>query len=166
MEAAVWGFVGVVIGGIITGFVSIRLETIRADREASLDSAKRADDRRLGRDAFQREGLLALQDAVGEVNSSLVKYRTRQAGYVPEADLPVRYQASTFRVITLRSRVADKEIREAAAGFIAAAGRITGAHTEADADVALGEAGTFAHRVIERSGELIHATFVEPTPKS
>ena len=61
MDAAAWGFVGVVIGGVITGGVAIAAEWLRGRHESILDSSKRGDDRRLAREAFQRENLLDLQ---------------------------------------------------------------------------------------------------------
>ena len=48
----------------MTGWFTIRAESVRADRESKLDSAKRLDNRRLDRDRFQRETLLALQTDV------------------------------------------------------------------------------------------------------
>jgi hypothetical protein len=72
MDAAVWGFIGVVTGGLITGIVTVISERMRADKEAALDSAKRQDDRRIGSDAFQRQTLLALQEAlVASTGSSM-----------------------------------------------------------------------------------------------
>jgi hypothetical protein len=62
MDGAIWGFIGVVIGGLIT----IAAEWIRGHSASGLDSAKRADDRRLSRDAFQRENLLRLQERLAE----------------------------------------------------------------------------------------------------
>jgi hypothetical protein len=64
MDGAVWGFIGVVVGGLITGLVTIFAESIRADKAAALDGAKRQDDRQIGRDAFQRQNLLDLQVAL------------------------------------------------------------------------------------------------------
>ena len=64
MDNAIWAVVGLLLGSLITGYFANRRERIRADREAALDGAKRQDDRRLGRDSFQRESLLALQDAM------------------------------------------------------------------------------------------------------
>lgn len=163
MDPAVWGFVGVIVGGLITGLVTIWAEKIRADKVAALDSAKRQDDRRLSRDNFQRETLLALQDAIGDVNAMMVRYRVRLEGHAPAADTPALYQAATGNVITLRSRIGDEQIREAAGAFIQAAGQMTGARDGSTSDDALGRAAGHARRVLDRSGELIQATFAEPS---
>ena len=66
MDGAIWGFIGVVVGGLIAGTIAIVAERIRGANEASLDGARRQDDRRLGRDDSQRETLLRLQDAVND----------------------------------------------------------------------------------------------------
>ena len=50
----------------ITGAVTIWAESIRADKAATLDSAKRQDDRQLGRDHFQRETLLLVQEVLAD----------------------------------------------------------------------------------------------------
>ena len=100
MDAAIWGFIGVVVGGLITGLVSIRLETIRADKEAAFDSAKRSDDRQLGRDAFTRDTLLNLQDAFGVLLGQLVEYRTRLGGSPPAPDLRIAIPSRVVSVVS------------------------------------------------------------------
>ena len=163
MDPAVWGFVGVIVGGLITGLVTVWAEKIRAEKVAALDSAKRQDDRRLSRDNFQRETLLALQDAVGDVNAMMVRYRVRLDGHAPDADTSDLYRIATGKVITLRSRIGDEQIRDAAGAFIQTAGQMTGTLDAATSDEALGRAAGHARRVLDRSGELIQATFVEPS---
>lgn len=162
MEPAIWGFVGVIIGGLITGLVSIRLETIRADKAAALDSAKRRDDRELALDQFQREALLAMQDAVGDVNAHMIRHRMRFDGVVPAPDTPEKYRIATGRVIMLRSRIADEQIREAAATFVQVVGQMTATQDAISAEEGIARAAVPARIVIERSGELIRATFVDP----
>jgi hypothetical protein len=66
MDSAVWGFVGVVIGGLITGGVTLWAQKLRGDQEAALDGAKRQDDRTIARDQFQRANLLELQERFHE----------------------------------------------------------------------------------------------------
>ena len=63
-DPATWGFIGVVIGGVITAIVTLGAEWIRGGHESTLDKERRADDRRLGRDAFQRQNLLELQECL------------------------------------------------------------------------------------------------------
>lgn len=163
MDGAIWGFIGVVVGGLITGLVSIRLESIRADKAAALDSAKRADDRRLGRDAFTRDTLLDLQETFGVLLAMLVEYRTRLAGATPASDLPSRYQASSFRLLLLRSRVGDEAIRKDTGAFMEQCGIASDTKSAPTADSAIGSAAEYARDATERAGRLIQATFVDPT---
>ncbi len=64
MDAAVWGLIGVLLGGAITGWFTVRAESVRADKEARLDREKREDNRQIDRDSFQRANLLELQEAL------------------------------------------------------------------------------------------------------
>ena len=63
--AAVFGFIGVIIGGVVTGWFTVRAERVRADKAVAFDSAKRRHERLLERDNFQRATLLGLQDVAG-----------------------------------------------------------------------------------------------------
>jgi hypothetical protein len=162
MDGAIWGFVGVVVGGLITGLVSIRLETIRSDKASALDGARRHDDRRLALDQFQRETLLALQEAVGDVNAHMIRHRLRFEGVIPEPETSETYRVATGKVIMLRSRVMDEQVRQSAADFIQAVGEMTGTRDATSAEAGLGIAAGHARKVIERSGELIRTTFMAP----
>jgi hypothetical protein len=60
-----WGFVGVVIGSVITGIVAIGGQLLRGRQDADLDGQKRTNDRQIERDRTQRDTLLELQQALG-----------------------------------------------------------------------------------------------------
>lgn len=163
MDAAVWGFVGVIIGGLITGYFTNRAEQIRADKEAQLDGAKRRDDRRIERDRFQRETLLALQEAITQLIAVQIEFHVRHEGGPSRSDLPERYRAATAAVIALRSRIADDTIRTSVVDFLAAASAQTGAATADASNEGLDRSGDHARVVFDRSGDLIRATLDEPT---
>jgi hypothetical protein len=80
VEEAVWGFVGVVVGGFLTAAVTLGAEVVRGRHEFGRDDAKRQTDRQLAHDDFQRETLLAL-----------TKDLDRAAGYCVHVDLPRSY---------------------------------------------------------------------------
>ena len=176
MDAAVWGFIGVVLGGIITGVVTLRSEAIRADKEASLDGAKRTDDRRLALDQFQRATLLDLQDAVndmatagGEAFGESLQV-SRQIGkwrHVPLiGDQSTFEQNARQRVATLNTRVADDDTRDLVLRFIVAHRHLAMAETQEDAEAAFGNVAQSVDAVMDRTGELIRATFrVDATPQ-
>lgn len=85
-----------------------------------MDREKRADDRRLGRDAFQRETLLALQEATQDLaRSSRGIYlhksgalRGREVWTAVPAPLREQFQQAEVQVSILSSRVADDQVRE------------------------------------------------------
>jgi hypothetical protein len=119
MDGAVWGFIGVVIGGLITGLVSYKVESLRAITEAALDSAKRQDDRRIASDAFQRENLLVLQDAFDALTAieveglQLTFERVGKTGRLAEwpADMQDRHVVADRLVRHLMHRVKDDHLR-------------------------------------------------------
>lgn len=120
MDPAVWGFIGVVIGGLVTGVVTLLAAKVQADAAASLDSAKRRDDRQLERDAFQRENLLELQDALNRwiraVNALHAADRRslRETGS-PVSLFPDGLSEAEFdsgrRLMYLTERVVDDDLR-------------------------------------------------------
>ncbi len=167
MDAGTAAFLGVLIGGLITGVVTIGAELIRGRREAGLDSAKRSDDRRLGRDAFQRAQLLELQEAAEQLLNATeaIHFHAQASGTMfglPSA-LENSYDEAVLRVSKLRSRIADARTREhaevllgAATATLKAPDRETGNATRQALRDARGQ-------LLTRTGELIVATFVDPT---
>jgi hypothetical protein len=167
--AAVFGFIGVVTGGIVTGYFTIRAERIRADKEAALDSAKRQDDRVVGRDNFQRETLLALQETASDlvalaakVNGSdessfakTGKWRGERTRTAPtDSHLEVR-----LSLRKLQSRAADEGVRRLVDAMVAADATITAAADRESARKALADIQTSERQLIARSGDLILQTF-------
>jgi hypothetical protein len=169
MDGAVWGFIGVIIGGLTTGLVTLGVELIRANKAASLDSAKRQDDRQLGRDQFQRETLLKLQAAINELMAALHALPTPTKGAVtrPGAEATVSaYGRTALRVGTLGSRVDDEMVRTATEKLVILGATIVEPEAWLAADAALDRAGDIAAATLSRSGELIRATFVDPSSRS
>jgi hypothetical protein len=112
MDAAVWGFLGVVVGGTLTGAITIWAQHLRGRQEADLDTAKRQAERRLDRDAFQQANLVELQVALdewvgielGRLEDVLAGERVADEG-VRAADAPTR------RLAYLTERVTDEDLR-------------------------------------------------------
>lgn len=113
--------VGVIIGGIIATAAPIVVEMIRGRREATLDKEKRADNRRIDRDAFQRATLLEIMDAMANWKGAMAKLFYDQLTEYHEGDGPwpmswseennARMEAAQTRVIVLRERVIDEHVR-------------------------------------------------------
>ena len=152
MEPAVWGFIGVIVGGLITGMVTLGVELIRANKAASLDSAKRQDDRQFGRDQFQRETLLELQGAIEDLMLAL--------GQIVKGGPGSEFARTGLPVGRLGSRVDDDLVRMAAENLI-----------ELGAAIVRGEGGfdeavVISRAAVSRSGELVRATHVDPSSRS
>ncbi len=144
MDGAVWGFVGVIVGGIITGLVTLGVELIRSGKETSLDSAKRQDDRQLGRDAFQREWLVALQDAIQAL------WMIREHGSPAELD-------ALLAIAKIQSRISDDEVRTLTETFLTENLRLS-AVGSGDREL-LGKVTEMIELILKRTGSLIRETF-------
>ena len=167
MDGAIWGFVGVVVGGVITGILTLGTEVVRANKQADLDGAKRSDDRRLAMNTFQRETLLALQDAMNDLNGVVVKLMADRPtvadpGSLSRYEQTVNdYRLTSASVILLTTRVADDEVREFTTEFVKGVSALTRAGDDAERQEAFNVAGRWSGKAIQRSGELIRSTFVE-----
>ena len=144
MDAAVWGFVGVVIGAVITGLVTIVAERMRTDREASLDSAKREHDRLVARDAFQRETLLKLQVKLADWLAAMSELyladrdavrSTGQVDVMPD-ELSSRESVAGRELAYLAERVLDDELRGRLVALRDLSGEATRARTADDVEAA------------------------------
>jgi len=114
MDAAVWGFIGTVVGAL----VSVMTTMISARNTEKLHRRTAEHDLRIREQQFQRENLLQLQ---GEINSLV-----RMVSMTFLADWPAlevhrpdeEIMRQTFRnVALLASRVADESLRSQIATF-------------------------------------------------
>ena len=172
MDAAVWGLIGVVVGGLITGIVSLGAEYLRGKQDADLDGKKRQDDRRIKLDDIQRSTLLELQEryaewkrAVGKMQSFDMMTLRKHGGLtqMPE-DLSQELFHASRRVMYLVDRVKDDELRNGLRAVTARATEMDVRHaivggtiTEAELDAdffALVEQGNAAD---ERLGEALRS---------
>ena len=157
-DAATWGFAGVIIGGLTTGLVTLGVEIIRANKASSLDSAKRRDDRQLGRDQSQRQTLLELQAAINELMAAMHLFR-----HLPAAsDVFARW---TLQVQALGSRVDDDNVREATEKMVVLGAVLAKPEPWITPDAALDKAGDIATATLARSGQLIRATYLDPSSR-
>ncbi len=112
---------GVIIGSVLSIAAGIVTEVVRGNREAKLDAKKRADNRNLAHDAFQRETLLAFQDALldwirlGGEHHLADKRAYRGTGEwgknLVGEDQSDRERAASRNLTVLRSRIDDDDLR-------------------------------------------------------
>ena len=167
--AAVFGFIGVVIGGVVTGWFTIRAERLRADKADAVDNARRRDDRLLDRDNFQRATLLSLQDVAGElVTLAAEVHANESATFAKTGKWPIgRARAETtpshldarLTMRKLQSRLVDEEVRVLVETMLASDAAVSAASDPESARRALADVQASQRRLIARSGELILQAF-------
>jgi hypothetical protein len=90
MFAAVIGFFGVVVGAVVTGFVTLRQTELASQRERQAQQDAREQARTDAHDAFQQENILALQEAVEDLRHVVVRDVGRKMAAADEGN-PVTY---------------------------------------------------------------------------
>jgi hypothetical protein len=123
MDTAIWGFVGVVVGSLITAIVTIGGELLRGRHESLLDTKKRQDDRHIESDRIQRETLLELQDRLTDWmqdrpvwNPDESSYRKRRGTSGIDKEMEQFAERSVLAgrsLARLTQRVLDDDLREA-----------------------------------------------------
>lgn len=164
------GLIGVIIGGVLVTVSGAVVELIRASRVAELDKQKRRDDRRLGLDQFQRETLLAVQDAVNMSARATGKLHLadlrayRQTGEWGKAlvgeEIAESDRLGRLALSTLQSRIADEDLRVLVTRLTDASGAVGAARDAETADKALLAVVQLAEAIIEKSGEAIRRSFL------
>jgi hypothetical protein len=164
------------VGGWLTGHFLTEAEKVRGQQAFDLDAAKRRDDRLLGRDTFQRDQLLALQNAV----DSLSRYMNRvyyhdlgafRAGkpwgstLVDDA-VSDGEQAAKGAISTLRSRLANDALRTMCEELLLLNGELVVVKDQAKAEKMLETTLVKAEDIRVLAGKEILRTFVEPNSHS
>ena len=174
MDGAIWGFVGVVDGGLIT----VGAEIVRARNDASLDSAKRRDDRAIERDRLQRTKLAKLQSALSELARVTVRISNARLSASAEAGRWVGVQDQYMtgelreanalvqvRVGALSSVVLDDEVRTLCSKATLASIYVADADTREAADAALVEHVTAVADASKRCGAVIRELLIASTSR-
>jgi hypothetical protein len=121
MWQAVLALVGVVIGGVLAGGVALRQVQLLTDREHAARQAEREQARKDARDAFQRDTILALQDAVADLLRMVVDLHgeavdaEEKMGHWPASgrfgELRASFDEQFVCVQGLRARLFDDALR-------------------------------------------------------
>ena len=114
MSTAVWAFIGVVAGGLLTVAAQATAESLRA-RAAE---RARQDQRARASREFQRETLIELQAAMAEYRAALDRDRSQ---ILPLRSTEQQVSAARSRYQMLVHRVSSSAAREAALAWEAAA---------------------------------------------
>jgi hypothetical protein len=124
VEAAIFGFIGVVFGSISTAVLTIYKERVTGRREIEQRDRQHARDRAIVRDVFQRDSILALQTSVtsligaayAELDRLLVVYRETGIWQARTWDTPTAtdWSSALLNLENARARVFDDELRRIA----------------------------------------------------
>jgi hypothetical protein len=107
VSEAWFGFLGVIVGAA----VSLLGEQFTTRREREARQALREQERRDRRDAFQRDAILALQEAIAQFWQSVMTARIEAAGRPLALLGSAEAQALHWRINMLRARIFDDELR-------------------------------------------------------
>ena len=121
MGEALLGFLGVIIGAAIAGGISLWQVHFVTTREREAQRRHRAEERTDRRDAFQRETLMALQDATSRMRHATVREHERRTAFMkdqgswPEREgllFPDDWTEAAARLLWLQARLLDQELRQ------------------------------------------------------
>lgn len=120
MDAAGWAFLGVIVGGVLTGTVQIGLEWIRIRSSRDLTEVERKRNHKAEVEAFQRQTLLELQLALRQWVQEEAKGHAiwvenlKATGAIGNlgADLDDLQRAYQWNAQNLAARVTNDALRE------------------------------------------------------
>ncbi len=118
LGVAVIGFLGVALGAVVTGYVMLRQAQLATQREREAQQMLRDQERKDAHDAFQRDAIIALQDAVRDYWGLVVDAHTqihgpegaKTAGETPEM-VYSRMRVAYSPLTAARAKVFDDELR-------------------------------------------------------
>jgi hypothetical protein len=116
LGVALIGFLGVVIGAVVTGYVTLRQARLATEREREAQQRFREQQRKDAHDAFKRDAILALHDAATAywelaVDAYSLYGTTRpEQGALRSVVQPLNTAYS--RLTVARAKVFDDELRQ------------------------------------------------------
>jgi cell division protein FtsL len=124
MAAAIYGLIGVLLGSATTVVLTVYQERRVSTREREARQHRREQDREDQRNAFQRQSLVDLQDAVSDLVKAVFKEQDRmltemgQTGNWParqwETPTATGWVDAELRLQVFRARVFDEVLRDIA----------------------------------------------------
>ena len=127
---AVYGFIGVLLGSVTTVALTVYRERLVSAREREARQHQREQDRTDQRNLFQRESLLALQEAVSDVikavyneQDRLLEKMRRRSIWRSQQKWPVRqwetptatgWEDANLRLQAFRARIFERVLRDKA----------------------------------------------------
>jgi hypothetical protein len=167
MEGAIWGFVGVIVGSLIT----LGAELVRTRAEASPDS--RSSRRRAERDRFQRSTLVELQAALESFAATVLAVgaaRHAEASAAGEwrpfseatltPELTEANRKANMAVTSLSALVLDDEVRQLCREVLAGSAQIWLAQSPEEADLGVAVTINAATAASTRCGDVFRESYL------
>lgn len=169
MGQAALTLLGVILGAAIAGGISLWQVQLVTRREREARQELRERERRDRRDAFQRETLLGVQDAVTDLwNATVAVYdqgasETRGGGSWPRRPdpilLPPEWSEANGRLLKLAARVFDRELWKLLVELQTQSLQTVTAETRDEAFDSLGKQGGLMWKANSRIGALLPDLF-------
>jgi hypothetical protein len=119
--SAVYGFIGVLLGSAATAALTVYRERLLSTREREARKQQRLQDQQDQRNTFQRQSLLALQDAVSDLVKAVFSEQDRMLEEMRRtSSWPARqwetptatgWEDAELRLQVFRARVFDEKLR-------------------------------------------------------
>jgi len=167
--AAVIGFLGVVVGALVTGFVTLRQTELASQREREAQQIAREQARKDAHDAFQQENIPALQEAAEDLRQVVVRDVGRKLAAADEGK-PVTYVSplglvdegwlqAHARVEKLAARIFDPDLKALIGEFLDATIPVFSTLNEDQALEAIDAVRTWGREINARVGVLLPDLF-------
>ena len=165
MEAAVWGFIGTIVGAL----ASLGTTLLSTRQASSLQASASSFDRAQKHRAFQRDTLLALQDALHDLMRLVARghLEDREAfcetgvwgkePLTPEVNEGQRLARRQFLILV--ERVANDALRADLKRVNESLGHVSFRCTEIDADAIFNAASEQATPALEQIGNVLRAQY-------
>lgn len=169
MDAAVWGFVGALAGAVIGATASIATTVISSRNEAKLQSQADSLDRSERSRAFQRENLLAVQDALQDLgratgrahHQDVMAHRAgAQWGRTPlDGELDEALGLANRRLSALVERVGDDTLRSELKAVHSQMNQATLAPSQDEADILFRESMDSYEQAMSHLGAVLRSHY-------
>jgi hypothetical protein len=166
MDSGMAAFLGVLVGSLITGTVTLVAEVLRSRTHSREESARRESERRLQKVDFQRENLLAIQVSLLSWMRTEMKHfqfdikQVRERGQLTRlpADLDAENHEATRDLTHLVARVTDDDLRDSIKGLTRRAAEVAAhnavLHREVDESLLLAQMNELSNLYVEVEASL------------
>lgn len=169
IDSAIWGLVGTAVGAVVGAGSSIATTWLSNRHAAKLDRAKGDEERAERFRDFQRKTLLEIQEAAQESlrfaarehieDIDATRSSGRWGGNITSDDVREGQRTALHRLVILRQRVADDDLRSQIVQVTQAVANVSVASSQQDSVAKLEIAYAIADRTHESLGKLLRSMY-------